>query len=58
MKNETILKKTQAKTLLKLIKEHKQKCTKPCGISIFIMLEVYEKLIGKKANDKEFEAFL
>lgn len=49
--------KLNAKALVKLVKEHKKSCKGNCGISCFLMINIYKDLIGRDLTDKEVEVF-
>lgn len=53
------LNKTKGEILLKLIKEHKSTCTAPhCGVSLFLLKDVYEFLSGNQLAEEELKDFL
>lgn len=48
-----------AGTLLRLVKDHKKTCNDPnCGISLFLMKDVYEHYKGREVTQKEFGYFM
>ena len=48
----------KASNLLELAKHHKQHCDGNCEISLYLLLEDFEKYVGRKATDEEVENFL
>ena len=48
----------KARNLWKLVKNHKNNCNNDCGISLYLLLEVFENYMGRKATPEELEAFL
>ena len=57
--NRTIIRELKGKMLLDLVKEHKDQCNiSHCGVSTYFFLEVFEKIVGRKAEDWEFRHFI
>lgn len=64
---EKLIKKTASETIneriansiLVLVKEHKKSCKNPdCGVSLYLMKDVYEYYKDRKINKKEVKYFL
>lgn len=47
----------RAATLLELCREHKKNCDGDCNLSMFLMRDVYEDLIGRELTDEEKDVF-
>lgn len=48
-----------AEQLLKLLREHKDKCNDPdCGVSTFMWLEEFKRLSGREPTKEEFKVFI
>lgn len=59
MSEEQILRESKGQMLLQLLKEHKERCNDPsCGISVYLFLDVYEKIVGRKCNPEDLKIFL
>lgn len=50
--------KLKAENILKLVRDHKEHCNEDCGISIYYLLEDFERHLGRKATPEEFRFFL
>ena len=48
----------QAEMLRQLVVEHKRNCDGDCAISLYSLLPLYEKLIGRPAKEKERRLFM
>lgn len=48
----------KARNILALVKSHKKTCIANCEISVFLLLEDFEKHMGRRANQKEIGEFL
>ena len=56
--NQERINSLKADMLLGLIREHKKGCHSPnCGISLSVFIEDFERLKGRKINEKEFKYF-
>jgi hypothetical protein len=52
------IKEFKAQNILNLVKDHKKHCNGDCGISLFLLLEDFERHIGRKATSEEFKNFI
>lgn len=49
----------KAQNILNLVKHHKRTCDgEKCDINTFLLLEVFERFLGRKATKKEFSVFM
>lgn len=55
---EDRIEKVKAENILKLVRHHKEHCNEDCGVSIYYLLEDFERHIGRKATGKEIRFFL
>lgn len=50
---------TMALNLLKLVKHHKENCkSADCGVSLWIMSEIYRELLCRELTEEEIEIFM
>ena len=48
-----------ANNLLQSVKWHKENCDDPyCGVSTFLLKEVYERLMGRRCTEDEWRVFV
>jgi hypothetical protein len=59
MKITEAIEKHKAVNIRRLVIWHKKTCHKEnCGINVFLLLEDFERHIGRKANEEEFDSFM
>lgn len=59
MSDEQFIRENKGQMLLQLLKEHKDNCNNPkCGISVYLFLDIYEKIVGRKVKTNDLKIFL
>lgn len=59
MSDQQIFRENKGQMLLMLLKEHKESCDNPnCGISVYLFVDVFEKIVERKATLEDMKIFL
>lgn len=48
----------KAQNILNLVKDHKKKCDSGCDISVYWLLEDFERHMGRRATSEELREFI